>query len=417
MCGISGLILRKNTLGYTSVYDNEWDYQKGWNQSKNKYDYVENMMKGMLLTSAMRGTDSTGMISVYKGDVLVEKLATDPVSFMDTPNFQRCMLNTFNDNLGLIGHTRSATIGKVNKMTAHPHDFTNVVGVHNGTLTTWMHLYKDAISDSQAIFGALDSAEFPAEVLKKLNGSYALVWYDKISGKYYFARNNDRPLSFIQSPEGLFFASEWVMLRFAMERALGTTEYKALMKDSIVENFKEETLYEFDPATMSFKLEKYEKEIKNLPAVIPSNSKSVDSFLFEEKEQKKKIAQELHLISKTSYPIFLTRYVEYVKGSGSGTIEGYFKDFGTNDLYLFTIYGIDKVKEKYEKFTFELLQNENSYLWGEFDYLYFRPDLSGVTVKVGQEYVPVKTITINGVEKAIVLCFRWHNLEVAEAAG
>lgn len=419
MCGISGLILRKNSLGFTSLED-DWDSRMGWQQygNKNKFDYVENIVKGMLLTSAMRGTDSTGILSIHKEDIRVEKLVTDPVAFMETPNFHRCMLDTFRDDIGIIGHTRSATIGKVSKMTAHPHEFDNLVGVHNGTLTTWASLYKDAVSDSHAIFGALNTAEFPTEILKKLSGSYALVWYDKIVGKYYFARNNERPLSYIHSPEGLFFASEWVMLRFAMERALGTTEYKALMKDSVVENFKEETLYEFDPIKMEFKLEKYEKEVKVYPiATTNNNTNKVDSFLSEEKELKKKVATELSLKQGTSYPIFLTKCNEYPGGT-SGSIEGYFRDFNTDNLYLFTIYGVINVKEKYDKITMELLLNENAYLWGEFDYLYFRPDLSGSTVKVGQDYIPVKTvITPDNTEKAIVLCFKAHTLEVAEAAG
>ena len=417
MCGISGLILRKNTLGYSSLMGDEWDYTKNWNQSKNKFDYVENIVKGMLLTSAMRGTDSTGIISIHKEEVKVEKLVTDPVSFMDTPNFMRCMLNTYRDDIGLIGHTRSATIGKVSKITAHPHEFDNVVGVHNGTLTTWTSLYKDAVSDSHAIFGALNAAELPTDTLKLLNGSYALAWYDKITGKYYFARNNERPLSYIHSPEGLFFASEWVMLRFAMERALGTTEYKALMKDSVVENFKEETLYEFDPIKMEFKLEKYEKEVKVYPiATTNNNTNKVDTFLHEEKELKKQIATELGLKQGTSYPIFLTKCNEY-SGGTAGTVEGYFRNFNTDELYLFTIYGVINVKERYDKFTMELLLNENAYLWGEFDYLYLRPDLASSTVKIGQDYIPVKTIsTSENIVKAIVLCFKAHTLEVAEAA-
>jgi hypothetical protein len=65
----------------------------------------------------------------------------------------------------------------------------------------------------------------------------------------------------------------------------------------------------------------------------------------------------------------------------------------------------------------ELLLNENAYLWGEFDYLYLRPDLASSTVKIGQDYIPVKTIsTSENIVKAIVLCFKAHTLEVAEAA-
>ena len=63
---------------------------------------------------------------------------------------------------------------------------------------------------------------------------------------------------------------------------------------------------------MEFKLEKYEKEVKVYPiATTNNNTNKVDTFLYEEKELKKKVSAELGLKQGTSYPIFLTKYKNF----------------------------------------------------------------------------------------------------------
>lgn len=174
----------------------------------------ENAFKDMLLFDYLRGEDSTGVAFVTRdGEVDVVKGAVDPITLMDTGRFTDRMRKK---NVVLIGHNRAATTGKVVKRNAHPFEFDNLVGVHNGTLRNKYHIPGNTQfdTDSEALYNYIN--EFGVEAaINIVKGAYALVWYDKKEDTICLLRNDERPLFLAQSKDRkqLYWASEaWMMV-------------------------------------------------------------------------------------------------------------------------------------------------------------------------------------------------------------
>lgn len=172
---------------------------------------------------------------------------------------------------GLIGHNRYATQGKVNQNNAHPFEFEDVVGCHNGTLRG-QHRLPDHTRfevDSENIYYAIQT-EGLDETLSKLDGAYALSFWDKRTEDFVLLRNDERTLYYAFTKDGktMFWASEDWMLHVALS--------KANIKYGLVQSIDECTIYRFnvdrryqcDPITVT--KEKFEEFIppkKNFPSV------------------------------------------------------------------------------------------------------------------------------------------------------
>lgn len=121
----------------------------------------------------------------------------------------------------LLGHNRWATAGKISDDNAHPFAHGDFVGVHNGTIRSQWRLKdnKDFEVDSENIYYNM-SQEGIEETLKKLEGPFALVWYNADKGALQMVRNKERPLFICKSEDGMtyFWASEPWMLRIALAK-------------------------------------------------------------------------------------------------------------------------------------------------------------------------------------------------------
>lgn len=176
------------------------------------------VFKELLTVDVLRGSHSTGVASIFPHNkTQVLKKAVNSLDFLDFKSLDELLMNT---NC-LIGHNRYATIGKVNNTNAHPFDFDNVVGVHNGTLRGRAGLldYKDFDVDSENLYHHMD-VNGVDDTYKNLTGAFALVWYDKQHGTLNFLRNAERPLSYCFSDDKktLFWASESWMLAAILGR-------------------------------------------------------------------------------------------------------------------------------------------------------------------------------------------------------
>lgn len=93
------------------------------------------------LLNMERGKDSTGYaeINTKTGQSKILKCPTSAKTFLP-------YLNLAQDDL-LIGHTRHATSGRINKSNAHPWRIGNIVGCHNGVLfnefEVWEYLHDN----------------------------------------------------------------------------------------------------------------------------------------------------------------------------------------------------------------------------------------------------------------------------------
>lgn len=157
----------------------------------------------------------------------------------------------------VVGHNRLATKGGVSTDAAHPYTIDHITLVHNGTLSFYGQMvpkksYYDYITDSEAIAHSLAYHEDPIEALEKLEGAYALVWYNKLTDKLYLTRNEDRPLyvASVKDNEFLPFASEKLMLlwllarnKFSVEKIYDLTPGVLYSLDSGVEGAWEKTSY------------------------------------------------------------------------------------------------------------------------------------------------------------------------------
>ncbi len=119
-----------------------------------------------------------------------------------------------------LGHNRAATRGTVKRNNSHPFLFESVMGMHNGTLIPSSQYklthHKKFDTDSEAIIAELETEGVEATI-PKLEGAYALVWYDSRDNTVNFIRNKERSLYYIfdEDEKQLFWSSEWEHLASA----------------------------------------------------------------------------------------------------------------------------------------------------------------------------------------------------------
>jgi len=187
----------------------------------------ENLFRDLWLVDVLRGDDSSGIAFINGNNhVRVVKDIGTPHDIMHTKSFQK---GASKQSIGLIGHNRAATVGQITREMAHPFQFKNIVGVHNGTLRSRYSLpdYKDFESDSENIFYAINKNGIKT-TWPQVRGAAALVWWDKKAKTLNLLRNEERPLlfTFFKSSEkdgedcGSFmaFASEFWMIEQMFSR-------------------------------------------------------------------------------------------------------------------------------------------------------------------------------------------------------
>jgi predicted glutamine amidotransferase len=174
----------------------------------------------LLILDVLRGPHSTG-VAVVEGnkDITVVKKLGVPHNLFDSKAYDKAMA-PYNIQ-ALIGHNRHATKGAINEKNAHPFHIGDVVGCHNGTLTSTYNLVdnKDFAVDSENIIHAINEESMP-EVLPELQGAYALSVYDSREDVLYLARNKERPLFYCwaKQKDKVYYASEEWMLNVALGR-------------------------------------------------------------------------------------------------------------------------------------------------------------------------------------------------------
>lgn len=214
MCGLVGVIANYTLLG-TQLDAFRW----------------------LLHLDTVRGDDSTGVAfkrtkvgseapktTVVKTEGIPYKLyAKFPEIFNSKGDFEK--ENSYNFSW-VMGHNRAKTIGAVNAVNAHPFHHGNIVGAHNGTISTGLHELPTSAdivgqTDSERIMYALSKGVSLQDIVKKLRGAIALSWYDSDTNTYHLFRNKERTLHYYVGPLSNFvmYASEAWMIKIAAARA------------------------------------------------------------------------------------------------------------------------------------------------------------------------------------------------------
>ena len=205
MCGLVGAIVSYNN-GFTAK--------------------TEDVFYEMLYADVLRGSDSTGMIFV-ENDASFGIMKDAHSAEWVIPDFQKSDMGkrVIAKGKALLGHNRKATMGSINKNTAHPFVVNDSFAmVHNGTLRNHKEL-ADTVVDSEALAIHLskvlhkdfDKVLFE-EAIGKVNGAYAIAAYQQENNTVYLTRNSERPLSYVITPMGMFWASESDMLVWICRR-------------------------------------------------------------------------------------------------------------------------------------------------------------------------------------------------------
>lgn len=239
MCGIVGVITKGN-YGFDKKTEDPF-YQ-------------------MLYCDALRGDDSTGVIMVEKDASFgIMKEGYSAPYVIDNIQQSKLGKDMWTKGKALIGHNRKKTMGEATDANSHPFVVKDSFAmVHNGTLTNHKAL-ADTVVDSEALAihmetvlnGAWDLGKFE-EAIGKVRGAYAVSCYSQVNHSVYLFRNDQRPLSFVDTTEGYFFASEIGMLYWILGRN-GVT-----LKDHEPIIVKENMLYKIDLDTNKLEVIGYE---------------------------------------------------------------------------------------------------------------------------------------------------------------
>lgn len=348
MCGIFGFIKKDNTLLLEEGYIQYQGWQN-WNSNTNN-TADSTLYKTLLFATALRGIDSTGTTIIDHRDLssTTRKLPVNAIQFSTLGEYK--LIDTLIDqkNIGVIGHCRAGTIGSASYRTSHPFDLSSLVGCHNGTLNNHQSLgIKNTVSDSEAIFYLLNDSKDYVKDIEKFRGSYALVWYDKTVGLYYFCRNDDRSLWYYKTENSLVFASELEILQFGLCRAYNKT-VEELRGIGEFNQFTPYTLYEYNKETGEFSKFTIERPVKTTTAQTASdyysNKKSEYKSYINDRAEKDSPFQE-----GDSVEIIPCGFTEYPHNQhGHGSLFGYIYYAGKS--YFCVSYGIIGVKKFFNNF-------------------------------------------------------------------
>ena len=208
---------------------------------------LENIISWLGVCNQSRGKDSTGIATVDTSNKYNIIKKTIPANGFFKAGRVKDFIN-YNVHLEtktIIGHTRFATTGKVNRLNAMPFKSGKILGSHNGMIWNYEELFKEhkirpeTKCDSEIIFALLN--KFPAtmggreDALKLLDGVFALAWYDnREPNKMFFARQSN-PLSIYKHLESgaIFWSSEEHVMQ-ELNKLLGDTLTKIEISDNTI---------------------------------------------------------------------------------------------------------------------------------------------------------------------------------------
>lgn len=205
--------------------------------------------KDMLYVDALRGEHATGLGDVsIEGDMSYFKVSCPVWEFLKRKDVDDYMRD-FHKKTVIMGHNRYATQGKLVSENAHPFNHGHILMAHNGTLDSRYGLSgaeKDFEVDSNHIAYSLSQGE-AKPILEKLDGAYALVWYDAKTETLNFSRNWQRPMYIakVDKSDVYMYASEKWMLYAGATRKRRNIKFSSVeeLPLNVIRSFKIPTAF------------------------------------------------------------------------------------------------------------------------------------------------------------------------------
>jgi hypothetical protein len=175
------------------------------------------LFEELLFADQLRGVDGTGLFYNQRKEILNFKVPGNTGELMRTEGYHKQIEDVIARGNFIIGHNRAATKGAHTWENTHPFQEDHITLVHNGTLYYHNNLAKDCNVDSRAIAKHMAAWGYN-ETLKEIHGAFALAWADELDESLNFCRNNDRPLSIIETHFFWIISSEaelgvWIATR------------------------------------------------------------------------------------------------------------------------------------------------------------------------------------------------------------
>lgn len=192
--------------------------------AKNKSGFYHKdgeVLQQLLYADALRGWDATGVMGVTKvGNIDIKKMAAAAGHFCMTKQFEDFRKKMVSDYQMVVGHNRKATHGEKKHADAHPFwdDDEKICLVHNGMISNYKEFCKESTVDSAAICNALAKADKIEDVINKVEGAFAFIWYNVVEKKLYFIRNESRPLYVLETAACYLLGSEAQMVQWICNR-------------------------------------------------------------------------------------------------------------------------------------------------------------------------------------------------------
>lgn len=226
MCGLTGCITKKDAR-----------------LTPKQYRVRNQVLRGLFLAMEERGHHSTGVASVGVKTHIV-KQDMEAKKFVDTEAYNKLLRK---NSPIVLGHTRWASSGAITQRNAHPFDYGNIIGCHNGHVSNSKSIFEenkvdDAEVDSEAIFYLLDKYNNDYEkAFEELHGVFAVTWIDlRFPNKVFLVRDGN-PLFIMLVPELQTYF--WASTEAALKSIIGT--FFSLDKKTIWD-IKPEEVYEFN---------------------------------------------------------------------------------------------------------------------------------------------------------------------------
>ena len=184
------------------------------------------------------------MTARRKGNGKIEILEHKAVTAADDFMHSKTTEDMMDRPLVVAGHCRHATVGHINKQNAHPLLEGRFLGMHNGTIHSYHITDKENNSDSRELYRRMDKDGVDSAIKSAWHGAWALCWInlnDKNNKRTLnFARNDGRPLHWVERNSVVYWASEEMFLEFMLARSTLSS------KDCEVRAFPKHTHISFD---------------------------------------------------------------------------------------------------------------------------------------------------------------------------